>query len=190
MRTKSIRIMTLFEFPDGSIRRFWDGSGPCMDTNGEIWIGAVINDGLDQIETAINGEASTLTLTLSGIDPEVSDIAFYEMEEGNVIAGKFKLLIQNCDQWDQPIGSPKVKFTGTINNLIIDDSVVGDQVISSVIVEVTNRFDLRSVVNGAVLSDVDQKARSAVMNPGAPPDRIAERISVLADKTIVWPRYT
>jgi hypothetical protein len=189
MAVKSIKILCRMDFPSKTVR-LWDGAGPYLDTDGEIWSGMVLNEGLDQIESALNGEASTLTLSLSGVAQEVADLAFDDLEQGEVIGSRVQLLIQDCDQYDQPVGAPQVRFTGTADNLLIDDTVANDQVISTVMLECTNRFDLRSLVNGSVLSDVDQKARSAVMNPGAPADRFAERIAVLIDKTVVWPRYT
>jgi hypothetical protein len=44
-------------------------------------------------------------------------------------------------------------------------------------------------MNGAVLSDDDQKARAKVINPSAPLDRFAERVNTLRDKTIRWPNW-
>jgi len=189
MAIKSLRIMARFFFPDRTIR-LWDGAGPYLDADGEIWSGAMINDGLDQIESALNGEAVTLTLSISGVSTLAADMAFEDLEAGNVIGSKVQILIQPCDAWDQPVGPAEVKFTGTIDNMPMDDSVVEDQVVSTITLEITNRFDLRTLVSGAVLSDIDQKARSEALNPGADPDRFAERVNKLADHHIVWPRYT
>lgn len=189
MAIKSIRVLCLMEFPNKTVR-LWDGAGPYMDPNGEIWAGSAINDGLDQIETALNGEASTLTLSLSTLDPQVAALAFQDLEEGNVIGGTVRILIQPCDQWDQPVGDAEVRFTGTIDNMPMDDVVSNDQIVSTITLEITNRFDLRSLISGSVLSDVDQKARSRVLNPGAPADRFAERVAGLSDRWIVWPRFS
>jgi hypothetical protein len=56
-------------------------------------------------------------------------------------------------------------------------------------VEVTNRFTLRRLKSGAVLSDADQRARAAAVNPEEEPDRFCERVPLLQDKTITWPRW-
>jgi hypothetical protein len=189
MAIKSIRVLALMEFPSKTIR-LWDGAGPYLDPDGEIWTGCAINDGLDQIESALNGEASTLTLSLSSLDPRVSELAFTDLEAGNVIGGRVQILIQPCDEWDQPDGDAEVRFTGTIDNMPMDDTVSNDQIVSTVTLEITNRFDLRTLVSGAVLSDVDQRARSAVLNPGGTADKFVERIPGLADKSIVWPRFS
>lgn len=190
MAIKSIKVLCLMHFPNDKIIRLYEGSGPYMDPDGEIWTGIAINEGLDQIETALNGEASTLTLSLSANDPRVSDMAFEDFEQGNVIGGKVQILIQPCDEWDQPVGEVEVRFTGTIDNMPMEDTVSGDQVVSTVMLEIANRFDLRTLVNGSVLSDVDRRARSAIMNPGAPSDRFAERVPALIDAHIVWPRLS
>ncbi len=80
-------------------------------------------------------------------------------------------------------------FTGRIDNVLIDDEVNAERPRSAVTIEVTNRFQMRRLVNGSVLSDADQRARSLAVNPGEPPDRFCERIPGLVDKTINWPRW-
>lgn len=189
MTISSIRVLCRMDFPTTTMR-LWDGAGPYMDGDGELWTGLVLNEGLDQIESAMNGEAATLSLALSGVDPQIADLAYVDLEAGNVIGSTVQIMIQPCDEWDQPDGDAEVKFTGSIDNLLIDDAVSGDSPVSQVTVECTNRFTLRNLTSGSVLSDVDQRARSAVLNPGAASDRFAERVSGLIDKAIVWPRYS
>lgn len=189
MATKSIRILVRMDFPSQTMR-FWDGAGPYMDSDGEIWRGVVLKDGLDQIESAMNGEAATLALTLDGVDPSISDLAYEDMDAGLVIGSKVQLLLQDCEEWDQPVGAAEVRFTGTIDNMPSDDVVVGDGVVSRITAEISNRFDLRTMTSGAVLSDVDQRARAKILNPSAPLDRFCERIAGLADKAIRWPVYS
>jgi hypothetical protein len=193
MTIKTIRILCQIDFPSRTIR-MWDGAGPYLDAAGEVWRGMVLNEGLDQIESAMNGEASTLMLALSGVDGSIADLAYEDLEAGDVIGATVQIMIQPCDQWDQPQGDVEVRFTGTIDNLMIDDAVQGDATISQITVECTNRFNLRTLASGAVLSDVDQKERSKILNPVAWAlgllDRFAERIPGLADKSIVWPRFS
>lgn len=189
MTIASIRILCEITFPSRTMR-LWDGSGPLLDGSGELWTGVVLNEGLDRIESALNGEASTLSMVMSGVDPGIGDLAHHDLEAGEVIGSRVRLLIQPCDRFDQPIGEPEVRFTGTIDNLVIDDSVQGETPVSSVMIEVTNRFALRTLTSGSVLSDPDQRARSAVLNPGADADRFCERVPGLVDKVILWPRFT
>ncbi|MGM4911430.1 hypothetical protein [Rhizobium sp. 768_B6_N1_8] len=186
----SLRVLCQLDFPSKTVR-LWDGSGgPFVDSDGEIWRACVLTeDALDQIELAINAEAFTLSLTLSGIDQEASNTIWSDYQDGEIIGSRMRILLQELDDFDQPVGDPEIKFTGTIDDLIFDDMASGDQVVSTVTVEITNRFTLRTLRNGSVLSDVDQKAISAVINPTGNPDRFCERIPGLLDKTIAWPNW-
>ncbi|MCX5513416.1 hypothetical protein C3941_23800 [Kaistia algarum] len=185
----SIKILVRLDFPSGAVRLV-DGAGPYMDVNGDIWSGAGALVGLDQIEQALNGEAATLGLSLSAPIPELIDLAWQDDAAGDVVGSVVQILIQPCDEYDQPDGAPDVKFTGAIDDISFDDGGQGESYVASVSIAVTNRFTLRNLTNGAVLSDVDQKARSAILNPGAAADEIAERVPLLLDHTIVWPRFT
>jgi len=189
MAIKSLRILLRLTFPGKTIR-LWDGAGPVIDGNGDVWSGCTIGDGLDTIESAINGEASSLTLGLSGVDSRITELAYTDLVAGNVIGSRVEILIQPCDEFDQPDGDPEVRFTGTIDNMPIEDVVAEDGVVSTIAIEVVNRFDLRTLTSGASLSDIDQKARSAQLNPGGNPDRFAERIPLLQDHTLHWPVVT
>lgn len=194
MAIKSLKILIRMTFPDASVVRLHDGAGPFVDENGEFWQGAMLTEGLDEIEHAINGEAATLMLGISGVSTDASGLAFEEMEAGNVIDGRVQLLLQSLDEWDQPSGAPEVKFTGTIDNMPMADVAAETGVSSTITLEIANRFSLRKLTSGAVLSDVDQRARSRFLNPAAWAlgqfDRFCERIPGLSDKTIRWPRFT
>lgn len=185
---KSLRILAQVDLPSKTLR-WYDGSGgPFVDDAGNIYRSCILTeDALSNIEMAINAEAFTLSLTISGIDVVTSNAIWSDYQAGTIAGSRFRILIQKCDEFDQPIGVPAVKFTGRIDNLIFGDTVDGEQIRSTITIEITNRFTLRKQTNGAVLSDVDQKARSAILNPSAPPDRIAERIILLRDKKIRWP---
>ncbi|MBB2973942.1 hypothetical protein [Mesorhizobium sp. RMAD-H1] len=186
---KSLKILCRLDFPSATVR-LWSGSGPYLDREGNIWRCCVVSDdALDSIEAGINGEAVTLPLTLSGIDKQIADVAWQETDADDVIGSVMQILIQDCDEYDQPIGNPDVAFTGTMDNVVFDDAVSGDHVLSTITAEITNRFTLRTLTNGAVLSDVDQRARSAILNPNAPADLFCERVPGLNDKTIRWPSW-
>jgi hypothetical protein len=190
MTTKSIRILVQFDWPNDTVTRLWDGSGPLADLDGNVWKGLSLLEGLDGIEHAINGEAYTLSMALSGVSSALADVAWQDYQDGNVIDGRVRLLIQPCDKYDQPQGSPEVRFTGIVDNIKFDEFVQDKQPHSTITVDCRNRFTLRRLTNGAALSDTDQRARSAILNPSAPPDRFCEFVPKMRDKTLVWPRYT
>jgi hypothetical protein len=189
MTIKSLRILVQLDFPNETVR-FVEGVSPHLDSEGNFWRPLTIAKGLDEIEAAINAEAWTLTLGLSGVNKTIADLAWKDTEEGQVIGSLVKILIQDMDEFDQPVGDPTVKFTGTIDDIIFDEAVSEDGIIADVTVEVVNRFTLRTLTSGAVLSDVDQQARSKVLNPTAEPDRFCERVPAFGDTKVVrWPVF-
>lgn len=187
---QSIRILAQIDLPSGTLR-WWDGSGgPFIDGDGNIYRACVLTeDALPQIEAAINGEAATLSLVVSGIDSRTSDNVWEDYQNGNVVGSRFRVMLQKLDQYEQPIGAPKIKFTGKIANLTFVDQTDAIGIRSTIQIDISNRFTLLSVTSGAVLSDVDQRARARVLNPSSPDDRFCERIPTLKDKTVRWPNW-
>lgn len=190
MAVKSLRVLARIFLPSGVIR-FWDGSGgPLMDANGDLYRSCVLTeDALSQIEAAINAEAFTLSLVLNGVDEKTSNAVWADYQAGNIVGSVFQILLQKCDERDQPVGSPLARFTGTVSNLNFVDQASDDSISSTIQVDIANRFTLRSVTNGGVLSDVDQRARGKKLNPSLPDDRFCERMPGLKDKTIRWPTW-
>lgn len=186
---QSLRVLVRIEWTTAETARLWDGGGPFVDTDGMVWLGAGAFGDLDEIEQAINGEAAELNLTLSNVGSNESDFVwlFYTAEE--VVGSIVTILIQPCDEDDQPVGDPEVRFTGTIDDFTMKDTVAEEGPVSTISVPVVNKFTVRRIRSGQVLSDSDQKARSAALNPGADPDRFCERVPGLEDKTITWPRW-
>jgi len=193
MSSRSIRILCRIDWldEDETVTRLWDGSGPYVDADGEVWIGSALITGLDNIDMAINGEAATLNIELAGVPSEQADATWLAFENDAIIGATFRLYIQPCNaKTDQPVGTPETKFTGKIDNIIFQDKASDANLLSTLTVEITNRFTMRRLTNGAVLSDTDQRARSALLNPSGNPDRFCERVPLMFDKTIVWPRWT
>lgn len=190
MPIASLRILCQIDCPSATLR-LWDGSGgPFVTADGEIWRSCVLTEAaIDQIESAINGEGVTLNLMLSGVDEQAAAAAWADYQAGEIIGSRVRILVQECDAEDQPIGDPTVEFTGSVDNLVFDEAASDEQVSSTLAFEITNRFTLRTLSSGGVLSDVDQKARSAILNPTANPDRFCERIPGLLDKTVRWPDW-
>ncbi|MGG7534685.1 hypothetical protein [Rhizobium sp. 12,4] len=186
----SLRVLCQVELPSGTLR-FWDGSGgPLIGADGEVYRACTLTeDALAQIEAAINAEAFTLSLVLSGIKEAESNAIWADYQAGTIVGSTFRILLQRCDDYEQPTGSPIVKFTGTISNLNFVDSASDTGIKSTIQVDIANRFTLRSVTNGAVLSDVDQRARAKILNPSAADDKFCERIPGLKDRTIRWPNW-
>lgn len=190
MAVKSLRILAQLDLPSGSLR-FWDGSGgPFTDADGEIWQSCILTeDALAQIEMAINAEAFDLALVISGISEDVSNQIWADYQTGTIKGSLFRIFVQDCDERDQPSGAAQIKGTFRVDNLIFNDQASEDQVRSTITVEMANRFSMRRLTNGSVLSDVDQKERAKILNPSAPVDRFAERVILMRDKTVRWPNW-
>lgn len=191
----NLRILCDAILPDRTIR-IWDGSGRVfVDGDGNLYRAAQFSeDALQQIEAAINGEAYMLSLSLIAL-PQMAGDEVWEYDEATPISGsKFIVKLQTVDQYEQPEGQPEVVFTGLIDNLAVTDQGVedeeeGDRWESIVTIEVTNRFTLRTLANGAVLSDVDQRERAKILNPSAPDDEFCSRVPRYLNATIRWPNW-
>lgn len=185
-----IKIMLQIDFPSHTVR-VWEGSGPYIDDNGDVWRGCTLDDSaLDNIESAFNGEAVTLELSMNGVDPAVADIAYQNTQDDDVIGAQIVIQTQGVDHSNTPVGDPDVLFTGTIDNIRFLEASTDAGTLANITIECVNRFTLRTLQSGAVLSDADQRARAAILNPEAEPDRMCERIFELADKIISWPKWT
>lgn len=187
---KSLRILCDVALPDVTIR-VWDGSGGLfVDAAGNAYRPAQFTeDALQQIETAINGEAFTLGLSLVSVSGSTADYIWDYDEITPVQGSSFVIKLQVLDDYEQPEGDPIVVFTGEIDNLDVFDEATPEGIASRVNVEVTNRFSMRTLINGGVLSDVDQRAYSKTINPTAPDDEFCKRVPLMRDKTISWPGW-
>ncbi|MDX0413905.1 hypothetical protein GOC69_24165 [Sinorhizobium medicae] len=190
MAIKSLRILCDVELPEETIR-VWDGAGGTfVDGDGNFYRPAQFTeDALQSLEAAINGEAYTLALSLISVSQSAADDIWEYDEAASVQGSPFIVKLQILDEDEQPDGDPIVVFTGEIDNLDVADESTADGIKSVVNLEVTNRFTLRTVTNGAVLSDVDQRARSALLNPSAADDEFCKRVPLMRDQTIKWPNW-
>lgn len=190
----SLKILVDITLPD-AVLRVWDGSGGAfVDDDGNIYRAAQFTeDALQNIEAAINGEAFTLTLALINIDTSTGD-QIWDYDEVNSVAGSPVVIkLQELNDREEIVGSPEVKFTGTIDNMKVTDQADEEESRSVATVDIVNAFTLRTLTNGQVLSDVDQKERSKRLNPAAwlagQYDRFCERVPSLREKTIRWPNW-
>ncbi|MDX1170249.1 hypothetical protein GOL87_25305 [Sinorhizobium medicae] len=191
MALRSLRILCDVELPGEDPIRIWDGSGGTfVDGDGNLYRPAQFTeDALQSIQAAINGEAFTLALSLISITQSAAD-SIWEYDETTSVQGSpFTVKLQILNEEEQPEGDPIIVFTGEIDNLDVVDEASEEGIMSMVNLEVTNQFTLRTVTSGAVLSDVDQRARSEILNPSAPDDEFCKRVPLMRDQTISWPNW-
>jgi len=188
----SYRILVQIDWPNTDlVTRLWNGSGPILDANLNVFKGVGIIQGLDMLEAAMNGEASTLNFTLSGVSAADSQPVWLLYSNDQMIGADVQFLIQACDDnMHRPVGDPETIFRGTIDNVIFRHVVTEDDTQeATVMVEIVNRFAMRRLVHGGVYSNTDQIAVSRVLNPTADPDLICNRVHTVEDVTVTWPRW-
>ncbi|WP_242217961.1 hypothetical protein [Shinella zoogloeoides] len=190
MTIKSLRILCDVELPDVTIRVWNGGGGVFIDSDGNEYKPAQFTeDALQQIEAAINGEAFMLGLSLVSTTGSAADYVWEYDESMPVQGSPVVVKLQILDEREQPDGEPIVVFSGEIDNIDVADDASEDGITSRVNLEVTNRFTLRNITNGGVLSDVDQRAYSKTLNPSAPDDEFCKRVPLMRDKTVSWPNW-
>ncbi len=196
MERRSLKILVRLDFPAETVR-LWAGSGPYMDANGDIWRGGgeLSAEALQTLQYAFAGELVTFEAWMAGTQDEFANIAYLETQGDDVVGAQYQVLTQVCDEYGQPTSAnPVVRFTGEIVDVKFRDTVEktqnGNQNLYQVGIVVANRNNLRRLNSGSVLSDADQKARSAVLNPGANDDEFCERVPLMSDRTLNWPRFS
>lgn len=194
MSVRKVMILMKMEFPQGT-SRFWFGSCPYVDKDGEHWraAGELPESSLNTIQYAFSGEASVMEIGLSGVPQDIADLAYEETQEDDVIGSEVQILLQSCDQYFQPLASgPIVKFTGEVIDVNFHKRAIDDEaqphILHEVVLVVANVFHARKSRRNAVLSDSDQKALSLKLNPDLPPDQACERVPLMNEQTITWPR--
>lgn len=190
--TRNVRILCRVSWRDeaATVTRLWRGSGPYVDDAGDVWTGSAVLASVGNLATALNGEAATLEIKLSGVRSALADATWLAFTRDEIIDSVFQLLIQPCNTQFRPQGAPEIKFNGVVDNMVFQDQAAAAEVTSTLTMTVANRFTRRRRQSGVVLSNTDQRARAAVLNPTGNPDRICERVPTLVDKTIPWPVYS
>ena len=168
-----------------------------MDANGDVWRGGgeMSAQALQTLQFAFAGEQVTFDATMAATKEDFANIAYQETQDGDVIGAVFQVLTQVCDELGQPTSAdPVVRFTGEVIDVKFLDTVQGHEdgheELYQVSLVIANRHYLRRLRSGSVLSDADQKARSAVINPGANADKFCERVPLMSDQTLNWPRFS
>lgn len=191
MTTSSYRILVQINWVNTeNVSRLWSGSGPVLDADLNVWKGIGVVQGLDMLEAAMNGEASTLNFTLSGVSSAEALPLWLLYTDDQMIGSDVKFMIQAVNDINHPVDDPEVVFRGTIDNVLFRHVVVEeDTQEATVIVEIVNRFAMRRLTHGGVYSSADQIEYAKTLNPEGAPDRICERTSTIEDVTITWPRW-
>lgn len=139
-------------------RRIWPGPYD-IESDGRTWQGIsriIKMEGLEQASTA---EASEITLTLSGVDSDLMQIAARE-DSGEYVQRLAVLYLQFFDENFQVVGEPLALFAGFMS-LMAASKVVSDRdgFVMSLSLTIMNMFYGRSSPPFAFWSDADQQKR-------------------------------
>jgi hypothetical protein len=191
MTTSAYRILVEIDWASSDlITRLWSGSGPVLDADLNVWKGVGIVDGLDMLEVALNGEASTLNFTLSGVSAAEATPLWLLYKDDQMIGSEVKFMIQAVGTDNKPVEEPEIAFWGTVDNVIFRHVVTTeDTQEATVVLEIVNRFAMRRLSHGGVYSSADQIEYAKTLNPTGNPDRICERTSTIEDVMITYPRW-
>lgn len=191
------RILITLKLPEETLR-FYDGSGGVfVDDDGNQYRASEITESaLSDLQSAINGEASNIGLSLISIPTSRADAIWEYDETISIVGSEVIVSIQELDDYSQASGAADIVFTGQIENLDVDDHISDnskdEEGISQINIQISNKFTLRKMTSGSVLSDVDQRARSQLLNPTAYPnnsDEFCVRVPGLRNKTVSWPNF-
>lgn len=173
-RTVRTAMLVLLDFTSGP-ERLWSGAGTLVTKDGNIWKGIGDLGSIAGLDQAINGTAPECTITLSGVDPQVSAAAANSFAEARGRA--FTIYLQFFDDVGALLDSPAPIGLLTMERLEVH--FTGPQA-RDVVVHAENMFSARGFPIHGWLSDLDQQARY-------PGDRGCERIPILQNYAVTWP---
>lgn len=161
-------------FIEGEIR-LWNGSGDII-AGGETWSGIGKLGGISSISSGGGDVAALVTLTLSGIDDEITART---APSADIRGRPVKIYLQFfAGDTGKPLDDPSVVWSGSMDLISVDQDATSN-VIS---LACEGLFTNRSKPPAGMLTDMDQKARS-------PTDRGLEFVTAVANASIPWPSY-
>ncbi len=172
LQAKTVGLAFLFEgFFAGNTVRFWSGIGVLL-WNGVNWYGAGELIALGPAQETAEMKAVGVSITLSGIPPDLLGMVFLELRQGQ----RVNVYIAALDTQTQVmIGTPCIYFSGRVDVAQIDDAADT----ASITLQVENRF-------------VDfEKQRSLFYTPATqalfyPGDTGFAQVAALQDQKIFW----
>ena len=176
LSSRQVRTAMLvhLDFKSGPMR-VWTGFGS-IETGGYTWSGLGELGKVGAIEIPANGNAPTVTFTLSGVAPGMIAKALSARDE--TYDRDVVVYLQHFDETWAPVDGPIPLYFGRMDVMKARATSQTTRV-----VEVTAEwlFSRRTIPAFAYLSDRDQKAR-------VPGDLGAAFVSSMQSKTVIFPR--
>jgi len=166
-------LLVSFDFLSGPMR-VWGGFGDIL-AGGYVWRGLGEFGSVSAIEIPVNGEAPSVTFTLSGVAPDLLAAALASREE--TYDRDVTVWLQHFAEDWSTLDAPLPIYFGRMDVMKAKQTSRETR-----IVEVTSEwlFARRAVPAFAYLSDRDQQAR-------APGDLGAAFVASMQSKTVVFP---
>jgi hypothetical protein len=181
MMETTVRAATLVDFQLDTPQYIWNGFGDLSASSHTYkGVGAILQiNGLSQDRGAASQQ---FTIVLSGVD---SNTIAATISESDLVQGKIAVvsMLLRDDAW-QAIGNPiPIRFGICGIPRVTHNPAVGqDGADRSVSLDVENLFYGRSRPPAGRYTDRDQQTRFSG-------DRFFERVSLLQNRSVVWPNY-
>lgn len=160
----------------GDPQRVWAGFGTLKTNDGAIWSGLGELGGVSGLSAAVGTTAAPMTLTLSGVKPDLLAIA---VNSSNQVKGRTCIVsLQFFDDAWQPLDNPYAIRSGLMD--VMTPQLTLAQATISLTVE--GRWVSRRRPKLGLYTDRDQEGRY-------PGDRGLELVASLVNKAIRWPSF-
>ena len=160
--------------------RVWMGNG-VLESDGELWYGVGTLASIGNLKQALAGKAPETTFTLSGLDPDIVQLARaeWDTEAKNRKATVYiQFFNSENDRLLDGYDAPYPVWQGIMKT----PSFAISRTEAQITVSAESIFSLRSRPNYSMYTDRDQKRRY-------PGDEGFEFVADLVDKVVQWPVF-
>lgn len=185
----AVRIGIFFRLEVDPVQRLWLGVGDCKvrsnayDATGAVYQGLGELHDVPEVQQLINGVAERVTFTVSGVSPNVMELAGAEADEVKGAAVALGVVLFD-GAWQQ-LGPPRWLWRGTADVPALEQQPTDDGgAVRTIELSVGSLFTGRRRRGLSYLTDYDQQQR----HPG---DKFCERTILYAQEVEkVWPRFS
>lgn len=166
-----------FDFADGK-KRLWNGFGTLQTNDGKTWQGIGNLGKIGGLKQSLNGSATPLDLSVSGVDAAFAAQA--KGDRDNWYMRPVIVYLQFFDDAWQPLDMPFAIVFSTMRQMTIDRQSTEDGMVYTVTIRSEGPFITRKRPRYGYYSDSDQQKRFAG-------DRGCERTSGIEQHVIIFP---
>lgn len=157
--------------------RLWDGVGTLATLDAKTWSGMGELLDLGNLPAPLGLSAERVQMKLSGVPAELRALA--AASDSEIQGRDVTVYVQFLDEAATPLDPPVVLVSYVMERLRTSADAAGNRTIT---LEAEGLFARRRRAPNGTLTDRDQQARF-------PGDRGLERVPLVVDRTVKWPRY-